>query len=767
MLTESIGERITEKTSSAKHKIFKDYQSSKNLIENWTEEKKSNTTKRLKNVREKITNATFSLKRKDKSERRSSLDMVSQDRPQTLPPNNDELFQSLSFNSPLNNRTNNSENIPGESATYEIPKSFRLSERTSSESNDLPSYDDVVKDDHCLQRNTVLTQSMYTMVQKNGLKKSVKNKSDTNLNEYSDEAENYEEVFPRPRSPPRIPPPPLPKEGIYGKIKSVPSLNYENAPPIIKRRPPIQHINNIEDVQIRDDISTRANFSDSQIFSRHLSDNCSTFGATNISKQASSTANVSQCESWGNYDGMSTESIVSSLEPIYSNDENERVHNKSTDERLYGNMFEMNTDMLSPQKILNTDTANALRISIAAVSLTRELLTEFDPLSNEKKLEEFMTNNTNHLALLETLLGEETYGSVGDQNLIEDETLFEEDSSVESVSMHPSPPERLDSLDVVVAPSVAVAPKIPPRSSKTPAVRQSQIIHQNLHLRAESYENLDDVSEPFLAKFTAKPKQSNVDLTRPKPAQTNWFVESEPEKFTKNNLDNPLNNKNQQKSQEKVMKTVPILPPKQNNLDNYLPTYEESKNDEIVAETSGNNNIKPEKTKTSIFQSMLNLKRKPSISRQSKSEVAVVVQKDFISRPPFCDDLNLLLDKTVILFKLPSGVLEDILKELNPRFIELKRKQFKAYSDLDFKILKEHIDLTHMSSCQYVVNHKFTDGGRQIYCFEMNLAIPKHSSSSGQSNSSSPSTSNASGKMTSYKTNRVTHVYGIHTKMEK
>ena len=759
MLSDSIGERITEKTSSAKHKIVKDYKSSKNMIENWTEEKKSNTTKKLKNVRERLSNATFSLKRKDKSERRASFDMVSKDRPQTMPPNNDELFQSLSFHSPLNNRTNNSENIPGESATYEIPKSFRLSERTSSECNDLPSYDDAVKDDHCLQRNTILTQSMYTMVQKNG-SKSVKNKSDTNLNENSDEPDNYEDVYPRPRSPPRIPPPPLPKEGIYGKIKSVPSLNYENAPPIVKRRPP--GVNIIEEIQLRDDESTRANISSSQIFSRNISDNFSTSGAINMSKKASSTANVSQCESWGNYDGMSIDSVVSSVEPIYSNDENERVDNESTDERLYGRMFEMNTDMLSPQKILNTDTANALRRSLAAVSLTRELLTEFDPLSNEKKLEEFMTNNTNHLALLETLLGEETYGSIGDQNLIEDETSFEEDSSVESVTLHPSPPERLDSLDVIEATPVVVAslpaaPKIPPRSSKKTPERQSQIIHQNLHLRAESYENLDDVSEPFLAKVIEQPKPSNVDLTRPKPTKTNWFVDNEPEKFTKNILDNPLNNNNQQKSQEKVMKTVPILPPKQNNLDNYLPTYEESKNDEIVAGTSGSNIIKPEKTKTSIFQSMLNLKRKPSLSRQSKPEVAVVVQRDYITRPPFSEDYNLLLDKTVILFKLPSGVLEDILKELNPRFIELKRKQFKAYSDSDFKILKEHIDLTHMSSCQYVVNHKFTDGGRQIYCFEMNLAIPKHSSTSGPSNSSSPS----------YKTNRVTHVYGIHTKMEK
>lgn len=757
MLSNSIGERIQEKTSSAKHKIVKDYKSSKNMIENWTEEKRSNTTKKLKNVREKLTNATFSLKRKDKNERRASLDMVSKDRPQTMPPNNDELFQSLSFHSPLNNRTNNSENIPGESATYEIPKSFRLSARTSSECNELPSYDDAVKDEYSLQRNTVLTQSMYAMVQKNGFKKIAKNKSDTNLNENSDEPENYEDVFPRPRSPPRIPPPPLPKEGIYGKIKSVPSSNYENAPPIVKRRPPGANV--IEKIQMRDDESTRANISSSQIFSRNLSENFSMSGAT---KKASSTANVSQCESWGNYDGMSMDSVVSSVEPIYSNDENERVDQDSTDERLYGRMFEMNTDLLSPQKILNTDTANALRRSIAAVSLTRELLTEFDPLSNEKKLEDFMTNNTNHLALLETLLGEETYGSVGDQNLIEDETLFEEDSSVESVTLHPSPPERLDSLEEVVATPPA-APKIPPRSSKKTPERQSQIIHQNLHLRAESYENLDDVSEPFLAKVTEHSKPSNVDLARPNQAKTNWFVENEPEKFTKNNLDNPINNKNHQKSQEKVMKTVPILPPKQNNLDNYLPTYEESKNDEIVAGTSGNNLTKPEKTKTSIFQSMLNLKRKPSLNRHSKPEVASV-QRDFITRPPFSEDYNLLLDKTVILFKLPSGVLEDILKELNPRFIELKRKQFKAYSDSDFKILKEHIDLTHMSSCQYVVNHKFTDGGRQIYCFEMNLAIPKNS---GQSNSCSPSTSNASGKMTSYKTNRVTHVYGIHTKMEK
>ena len=193
------------------------------------------------------------------------------------------------------------------------------------------------------------------------------------------------------------------------------------------------------------------------------------------------------------------------------------------------------------------------------------------------------------------------------------------------------------------------------------------------------------------------------------------------------------------------------------NLDSsYLPSYEESKNDEVV--TPGGDKTPTNvlvKSRSNIFN--FNLMRKNSLKEKK------IDPKDFIPHPPFSEETGHSNDKNMILFKLPSGVIEDMLKELNPRFVELKKRQFKAYADPDLKLLKEHLDLTHLTSIHYLVNHKFsdfkTDGGRQIYCFEINLAIPKNGSGSGHAMFDS--------KGSPVRTQRVSFVYGIHSKQEK
>ena len=732
MLREAIGERISDKTSSAKNKILKEYKNTKHVMGSWTNDTKTHTTKKLKNVRTKIDN--FSLKR---NKNKRSLSVDEDERPQTFALGNDEMLQSLSFNSPLNNRSYNLENIPREVSTYEIPKS--LNRRSSG---DLPSYNEVLADQEFLKRNTHLTQSLYSMIHKpNNLDKS-RNPSDTHLNTISSGSSDENES-----GPPSIPVPELPEQ-VYGRIKKLPTSDYENAPIIPLRKPPPPPVKK-EAPKVFNDISA---LSDSATICGSLSER--SLNEFSSMKSLNSSDIVDRSESWKYVDNISHDTIesVDSPEPIYANDENERIETTT-----YGQMFQTKSTLLTPQKISNVE--NAERKSS---SVTRDILNEFDPLSRES-FDAFIMNKMNHLSLLETLLSEETYGTIDEHFTEADEEQIEENSSVESVNL-PTPPERSDSLanldqegKTSKAEAPGPAPKPPTRSKKAESRTASVIIHQNLKLK-DSVENL---AEPYLAQVDDEPSTStNVDLSRPKHPQTNWFVDdNEQEKFVKNNLDNPNNYPHA--PADKLTKTIPQLTKVNNftaNREQYLPTYEESKNDEIVNMGAVEKTPPPSKTRSSIFN--FGLKRKSSL-KETKLD-----PKDFIPRAPFHEDSHQAADKSVILFKLPSGVIEDILKELNPRFVEIKKRHFKAFADSEFKVLKEHLDLTHLTSVQYLINHKFTEfkteSGRQIYCFEINLAIPKTSSSN-----TGASTALLDSKGVPVKTQRVTYVYGIHSKNEK
>lgn len=708
MLREAIGERLTEKTSSAKHKLLKEYKNTKNVMGSWT----SDTKKSVFNKFDQL-----SLTKKPKVRRSYSVG-DEEEQPSVL--ENSDMLNSLKFASPMNNRSYNLE----QPSNYEIPKS--LNRRSSG---DLPSYDDVVKEQEFLKRNTGLTQSLYSVIHKpNNLDKG--NRSDSRLNTISSESSDDDLET----APPNMPAPELPEQ-VYGRIKKLPSSDYENAPIIPLRKPPPPPIKaeNSKVINVDSDIAT---------IGGSLSDKSADFTPTRKSMNISEVADRS--ESWRYVDNISVDTVESmeSNEPIYANDENERV----TMEPTYGKMFEANPSVMEPLKVPSAETSNERK----SATLTRDILNEFDPLSRES-FDNFIMTKMNHLSLLETLLSEETYGTVEDDYTAVDRAQIEESSSVESGDV-PMPPERNDSL-VKEECEPGPAPKAPKRCKKTVERVPSVIIHQNLRLK-DSVENL---AEPYLAQVENGPMASGVvDLSRPKPARSNWFVDGEPDKFVKNNLDNPNNFAHA--PTDKLAKTIPQLT-KMNNLKannrDHLPTYEESKNDEIV--NIGAVEKQPEtpaKSKTSLFTFGL-------LGRVVVKE-APRDPKDFIPHPPFSDDPHHSNDKGV-LFKLPSGVIEDILKELNPRFVEVKKRQFNAYADSDFKILKEHLDLSHMTSVQYLINHKFTDfktdSGRQIYCFEINLAMPKNAAVSGN-----PMLDN---KGTPVKTQRVTYVYGIHSKNEK
>ena len=720
MLRESIGERISEKTSSAKHKFVKEYKNTKNVMGSWTSDTKSVTTKKIKTVKSKIEN--LSLKR---NKHKRSFSVEDDERPQTIA-GNEELFQSLTFNSPLNNRSYNLENLPKDVSNYEIPKSLN---RNSS--GDLPSYDQVVKDNEFLKRNSSLTQSLYSKVQKQNNLDRGKNRSDSQLNNISSETSSDENES----MPPNIPAP----EFIYGRIRKLPSSDYENAPMIpLRKAPPPPPVSSSKVTNVSDSDKATICGSSSE---RSLTDIVTSRKSLNISEVAD------RSDSWQYCDSISRDTIDSeSSEPIYANNENER--HAGTSDVIYGQMAEAKSNLLSPLKPQSVETSER-----KSQTLAREILKEFDPLSRES-FDAFIMTKMNHLSLLETLLSEETYGTIEEIYTEPNDDSTEENSSTDSVNA-PMPPERDDSLAVATIKASEPVPKAPKRTKKPEPRVASVIIHQNLKLKG----SIENLAEPFFAKVDDEPSTSGVvDLSKPKPSASSWFVDNSTEKFKKNNLDNPNNFSHA--TAEKVSKTIPQLPKVSNvtaNREQYLPTYEESKNDEIVNTGAIEKTPDaPTKSRSSIFH--FGLKRKTSF-KESKLEV-----KDFIPRAVFSEDSAHQHDKSVILFKLPSGVIEDMLKELSPRFVELKRRQFKAYSDSEFKILKEHLDLSYLSSIQFLVNHKFsefkTDLGGHIYCFELNLAIPKNLTSS---------TPNAllDNKGSPVKTQRVSYVYGIHSKNEK
>lgn len=520
--------------------------------------------------------------------------------------------------------------------------------------------------------------------------------------------------------PPNIPPPTLSDESPYGKVRKLltTASNYENAPmvPLRKPPPPPTAKKNVDRETI-DSVFVESS-------SLTLEPSLESENSFTRSRDFSRSDSWSFVNSGDNISTITNDSVDSSDEPIYANDENERVNDNNSNNNRFG--------ILRPSKPLNTNENRNTS------TLTREILNEFDPLSRES-FDAYIIKSMNHITLLETLLSEETYGTVTDSHSLVDAAQIDEDDNL-------SRSESIAHLDEIKE-ELPPAP-LPPQRTKAPRAT-SVIIHQNLRLKDDEIEN---IAQPFLAKVDDQPSTSSiVDLSRPKTSSSKWFIESESSNFVKNNLDNPNNFANAS-NHEKIGKSIPKLM-KVNNIDApYLPSYEESKNDEIVSPGS-DKTPSVAKSRSTIFN--FHIMRRNSLKEKK------IDPKDFIPHPPFAEEsAHYSNDKNTILFKLPSGVIEDMLKELNPRFVEIRKRQFNAFADPEMRILKEHLDLTHLTSVHYLVNHKFSDfkteGGRQIYCFEINLAIPKNAANGMFDSKGLP-----------VRTQRVSYVYGIHSKQEK
>lgn len=291
LLSESISERVQSKTKDAKQKFDHLHTVSKSKINETTK----TASIKLKNVRKNLYKIgdNFSLTRPDKSSGNkntknehsfsSNSGEYNLERPQTMPVCvNDEIFQSISFYSPLNAKSNNFEQLniiaadDGDNeSSYEIPKKIysfssasdcRSDEKLTNNADSSQSINlNSSADDLEFKRNSSLTQSMFSNVEAIKLLQSpvpavrTKIKSCENLCAAAAEAidampietsslTSSNESLPCPS----FPPPPL-KLGtdhhIYGQI-SKPSNKYASSTDDsdCPRRPPIRHKRRTKDI---------------------------------------------------------------------------------------------------------------------------------------------------------------------------------------------------------------------------------------------------------------------------------------------------------------------------------------------------------------------------------------------------------------------------------------------------------------------------------------------------------------------------------------
>lgn len=753
LLTEAITERVTHK---AKNILDKNFKTSQEKISTWG----SQTTSRLKNVRQKINNLNInnlSLSRNEKRDPDFDLD-----RPQTLPPN-DQVFQSISFNSPLNKASNLS-NLATIESSYEIPRSMRSPGSYPIDGAGPPSYDDSIRGlsysltdpdqsiDHSFERNTSMTQSLNIH---HPIEKPLRaNRSPVAMNrsvpdipnlvikeEQSEDTHSSSEGLPMPN----YPPPVLKHENIYGKINLIEPPARTKRKKIYEtieiRKPHVEASSNratIDSIEIRETIDDS-----SRDVSRELNEL--------ITANEKILPKPDRSESWTYHENNDDE--CSSPEPIYANQES-----------TYGRLCEMESDdvdvPLTPkpddvQRATPTEDVLTPLASTPKSPSPKEILYEFDPLlKNRGNTIGKGMNKSNQLLLLENLLEEDTYGTVNQEtSAVDDQSIDSSDDDNGIASSIPPPPKRMDSL----AEST---------STNQPEITRSdnmQIVHQNPHLRSDSLENIieEQDMDAYLARTDNNPTiNEEVDLSRPSQPRSQWFVDdaaSQPRI-------NPFNKQVVEKGMPD--KLPPGVPP---------PSYSEAMASATTKNSTKNTDNKfppmpasaesqPKTSMKSMFSNVFNkmesLKRKTSFRGTRSSDVHIILE--MVPKPTLSQRMVLHEGH---LIRLPSGGVEDILKEMQNRVAYLRDRKFVTFVDKDMKNQKETFSLEHITTIQCVSNHKFSNNSMQMYCFEITTAIPKNQSSQQQlSNPNMVMTNTNSGNK---KLVRSCHLYGVAKESER
>lgn len=597
-LGEAIGGRVTERTKGAVHKMDKIQQNSIDKLHDSTQrllnagnrlhqsslDRLHDTKRSLKNVRQAIgmkliggnsdefnadvgLSSTVTADRSNATKSKAKHANVSSgsydfDRPQTMPAN-DEMFQSLSFDSPLRTTTKTA-NVHAalDECSYEVPT--QLPRKCSlSESEAPPSYTDlyrgvqpdaVTDEAMSFRRNSAVTQSLHgATALGSGCRQTMELPC------------------------PAFPAPVLPAAaadaktdaGAYGRIRpparaaavaavAVADSMYTEMSPV---RPTLssRRRDDYEETEIRfkpmtlDCSSTRATIDSVDDCLRRITVDSerSTVPSVDLNRAAVAAERQvprpGRSDSWTFYDvtaaGADTDDEdddaggSSTPEPIYANEEPHQE--RSTDdhrwpiaaaaavavsEPLYGRVYGSEKQQTTPAMLVPTTVPRTKRAMADASKNDRlvatgaaggkgshEVIREFDPLVTST-IDQICASKSNELILLESLLGDETYGTTAATEEEGGHTDDDDDDSDRSRTLPAVPPVRTDSL-------AATTHQLADETSE-PA-RSSVIVHQNLSLHAIELPDEDELVAPYLARIETN--EGRAGATR-----TNWFVDDMP-----------------------------------------------------------------------------------------------------------------------------------------------------------------------------------------------------------------------------------------------
>ncbi|KAM7348009.1 rhoGAP_ARAP and RA_ARAPs domain-containing protein RhoGAP15B isoform 2-T2 [Cochliomyia hominivorax] len=758
LLTESIGERMALKAKGAKHKFDKNFKTSSEVLTNIGSE----TTQRLKKF-----GSNFTLI-KHKNKENMATAQFNVDRPQTVPPN-DQVFNGITFTSPLGNKTKGMYDLRSQEldTSYEVPKNIKII-KINEEGGELPCYEDVLKgsaeEKRSIKTNPLALEAANRVLQK---QQQQKEKQCEILSANSSERDSLD--LPSPPMP-TIPAPELPKEFVDSNEPAYGKINLMQAPARHKKR------KNYEDIELRrappetheqtttTTMPLRMNVESAELHELNKvaaiqEREESLILREKIKEEELNTPQPDRSDSWEYHEEQDSSSSID--EPLYVNQE-----------QTYGNVFELasgNKDILTPRNALiniSEEDESLDDCDMGAVGgilrPPKEIIEEFDPLLARKTLNLSKTDKSNQLLLLEHLLEEDTYGSVkGEQFKSDDDismcTSEEDNLQIESKSATTT----TTTVKVLPLPSSQSMEQL---SSSKPSAKPMQIVHQNAHLLSESKENILDNDfeakvKPYLSRLEEKPlTSSNVDLSRPSQNRSQWFVNENTEEENPAKRTNPFNKEqNITEDGESPPSYLEAIGANEKSADN---TQKQNTNNRSSTSRFMNNTM-------SVFSNvkirMDALKRKASFKNQTKpSEVKVTLQ--MIPRPSLSP---LLVRYEGPLIRFPSGVVEDILKEMQNRKAILRDRQFQTFLDQEMKTPKEAVPLEYITTIQCVSNSRVTDNSTHFYCFEITTAIPKNGSSSSNIHLSNPNlimTSSSSGNV---KQQRIAHLYGVSKESER
>ncbi|SPP78111.1 uncharacterized protein LOC117581408 isoform X1 [Drosophila guanche] len=453
----------------------------------------------------------------------------------------------------------------------------------------------------------------------------------------------------------------------------------------------------------------------------------------------------------------------SSPEPVYANQE-----------ATYGKLFEMATagssrscSLLTPspqqqqqqqQELACISEDGELDSNDGAVggwTAPQDLIEEFDPLMSSKCSTLSRSNKSNELLLLEHLLEEDTYGTV----------KREREGEQDDISMCTSEEE-------------------PPSGCGTASRRQPQIVHQNAQLLSDSMENMLDREQeqlearagPYLGKITeGSANRTSVDLASVSRNRTNWFVaDGTPSTATATPAASATGTGTSSSSSSSSTKAAVAIE------GDSPPTYLEAiggggtgtgtgtQNPPVSSESRSTLSSRLRKTITTFSSVKLRMdvmKRRSSFKRQSEVKVAL----QMVPRPSLSP---LLVRYEGPLVRFPSGVVEDILKEMQNRKAILRDRQFQTFLDQEMKTPRESIPLDTITTLQCVSNSRVTDTATHFYCFEITTSQPKNGGNGSGNGASDSMSSNPNLVMTSsssgnVKQQRVSHLYGVGKESER